>query len=213
MKIIQHHLNFRPDATWIKNHSGYPFLKLKIDVPSDDIVQEWEGVQDLAVYHRPEESISEKFFYGHKGWKSLTIYGVHHLATENIPGIRSWTEVANRGPRTKKWIEDNFVIDESTGRIRFMLLEPGGYILPHADRDHKQLSEINIAVTNPDGCCFRFTNHGNVPFSPGSAFLMDISNQHLVYNGSNSPRLHIIVHGVLKDADIILQSYEDRYNN
>lgn len=213
MKIIQHHLNFRPDADWIKNQSGLPYLRLNISVPVTEIFQEWEKVKSLAVYHRASESMSEKFFYGHRDWKSLTIYGTHHLVTEHVPGTRSWTEVADKCPITKQWIEDNFQVDSSTGRIRFMLLEPGGYILPHTDRDHKQLSEVNIAVTNPSGCCLRFKNYGNVPFTPNSAFLMDTSNQHLVYNGSDTPRLHIIVHGQLKDDSVITQSYEDRYNN
>jgi len=213
MKIIQHHLNFRPDADWIKNHSGHAFLKLNLDVPCDDILQEWKSVKELSVQHRSQESISKKFFYGHNGWKSLTIYGVHHLATENVSGIKGWTEVADKCPITKQWLEDNFIIGETTGRIRFMLLEPGGYILPHIDRNNKHLSEINVAVTNPDGCYFRFSNYGNVPFTPGSAFMMDISNQHLVYNTSDLPRLHIIVHSGLKNTDVIKKSYEDRYNN
>ena len=213
MKIIQHHLNFRPTDEWIRTQSNLPFLKLNLSVPFNDIVQEWDNVKNLAVLHRPEESISEKFFYGHKGWKSLTIYGVHHQITENTEGTKAWTEIADKCPRTKQWIKDTFVIDDSTGRIRFMLLEPGGYILPHVDRDIKSLSEVNIAITNPVGCSFRFTHYGNVPFEPGSAFLMDISNQHLVYNNSTAERLHIIVHGKLKDTQVIAQSYEDRYYN
>jgi len=213
MKIIQHHLDFRPDESWIRTQSGIPFLKLDVDIPAQEIFQEWSTVKDLAVDHRAEESISNKFFYGHKGWKSLTIYGDHYTITENTDGPKNWTEIVDRCPATKQWLENNIVIDDNTGRIRFMLVEPGGYILPHADRDKKQLAEINIAITNPIGCCFRFTNYGNVPFVPGSAFLMDISNQHLVYNNSDRPRLHIIVHSRLKNTEIITQSYENRYNN
>jgi hypothetical protein len=213
MKIIQHHLDFRPDENWIRTESGIPFLKLAVDVPAQEIFQEWNTVKDLAVEHRPKESISDKFFYGHKGWKSLTIYGEHYAITENTDGPKNWTSIIDRCPITKHWLENSFVIDADTGRIRFMLIESGGYILPHSDRDKKYLSEINISITNPVGCCFRFTNYGNVPFVPGSAFLMDISNQHLVYNNSDQPRLHIIVHGCLKNTKTITQSYEDRYNS
>jgi len=213
MKIIQHYLKFRPSTEWIQENSGLSYLQINVDVPVQDILEEWESVKDLSVLHRPEESISEKFFYGHQGWKSLTIYGVHHQVTEDSNELHRWTEIANRCPKTKTWLDQNFLIDDSTRRIRFMLLEPGGYILPHIDRETKGLSEINIAITNPDDCVFRFTHHGNVPFLPGRAFLMDISNEHLVYNNSDQPRLHIIVHGQLKHKNLILESYENRYNS
>ena len=40
-----------------------------------------------------------------------------------------------------------------------------------------------------------FKDHGIVPFADkGSAFLMDISNVHAVYNDSNEPRIHMIIH-------------------
>jgi hypothetical protein len=213
MKIIQHHLNFRPTEDWIRSQSGIPFLKLNLSVPAAEILQEWEAVQHLAVAHRVAESISDRFFYGHNGWKSLTIYGEHHKITENTDAPKSWTEIAKHCPNTIKWLEDNFVIDANTGRIRFMLLEPGGYILPHSDRTQKHLSEINIAITNPEGCCFRFTHYGNIPFTVASAFLMDVSNHHLVYNNSDQPRLHIIVHSKLQNTEAITTSYENRYNN
>lgn len=213
VKIIQHYLKYRPKVDWIKASSGLCCLKLDMTVPVDDIVNEWSTVSDLAILHRANESMSEKFFYGHKGWKSLTIFGAGHDVTEDSNDLKDWTIVADRCPKTKRWLEQNFVINELTGRIRFMLLEPGGYILPHVDRPNKGLHEVNIAITNPQGCIFRFTEHGDVPFTPGSAFLMDISNQHLVFNDSNSPRLHIIVHSQPKNAETILNSYENRYNS
>ena len=78
-----------------------------------------------------------------------------------------------------------------------MLLEPGGYILPHQDRkdEEKRLSVCNISLNNPEGCNFIFKDHGRVPFEDtGSAFLMDISNVHAVYNNSDKPRIHMIIH-------------------
>ena len=83
-------------------------------------------------------------------------------------------------------------------RDRFMLLEPGGYILPHQDRDakEKRLSVCNIALNNPQDCEFIFKDHGVVPFEDkGGAFLMDISNVHAVWNKSDKPRIHMIIHG------------------
>jgi len=211
MKIIQHHLNFRPDSEWITRKSGLPYLVLDTDAPYESIYQEWLAVSDLAVKHRAEESISKKFFYGHNGWHSLVIYGKHATATSDKEKPFVWTEVADRCPVTKQWLDETFIIDETTNRIRFMLLEPGGYILPHVDRDTKGFGETNIAITHPDGCVFRFTNYGNVPFEQGKACLVDISNQHMVYNNSNQPRLHIIAHATLRNKKLIEESYASRY--
>ena len=86
---------------------------------------------------------------------------------------------------------------EFLNRVRFMLLEPGGYIEPHQDRGDKEkrLSVCNISLNNPQGCKFVFKDHGIVPFEDkGSAFLMDISNVHAVFNDSNEPRIHMIIH-------------------
>lgn len=213
MKIIQHYLDIRPDVEWITKQSGLPYLPLEMDVPVDDIRQEWETVKHLAVLHRPEESISKKFFYGHSGWKSLSIYGEHYSVTTRSSAKLSWTSIIDKCPKTKDWLEQNFIINENTGRIRFMLLEPQGHILPHVDREIKKLTEVNIAITNPAQCIFRFTHYGNIPFVPGSAFLMDTSNQHLVYNNSDQPRLHIIAHTKLRNQEMILKSYENRYYN
>ena len=204
-------MNFRPDSEWITRKSGLPYLVLDTDAPYESIYQEWLAVSDLAVKHRAEESISKKFFYGHNGWHSLVIYGKHATATSDKEKPFVWTEVADRCPVTKQWLDETFIIDETTNRIRFMLLEPGGYILPHVDRDTKGFGETNIAITHPDGCVFRFTNYGNVPFEQGKACLVDISNQHMVYNNSNQPRLHIIAHATLRNKKLIEESYASRY--
>ena len=77
-----------------------------------------------------------------------------------------------------------------------MLIEPGGYILPHQDQDERCLGPINISIYNPIGCEFRYKNYGTVPFTNGSAFMIDIGQKHSVWNRSNEQRLHIIAHGV-----------------
>jgi hypothetical protein len=211
MKIIQHYLNFRPSVEWIVKESGLPYLELDIEVPHEKIYQEWLTVADQAVPHRDKESVSEKFFYGHNGWKSLVLYGTNSTATSSNQKPFAWTSIADKCPITKSWLADNFIIDENTNRIRFMLLEPQGHVLPHIDRPTKGLGEINVAITHPADCNFRFSNYGNVPFIPGRAIMVDISNEHLVYNNSNESRLHIIVHGSLKNKNVIKESYASRY--
>lgn len=207
-KIIEYLLKFRPTPEWITSQSGLPFLKMNVYIPTDTILQEWHNVKEKSVPHRPADR------YGplqNTGWKSLTVYGKDTTDTVTMTGNLTWTSIAEQLPNTVSWLKDTFVIDENTGRIRFMLLEPGGVIVPHTDRDSKKLSEFNIALTNPDGCVFRFKNQGNVPFKPGSMFMMDISNEHFVTNMSDVPRVHMIVHSKLRDTSIISKSYENCY--
>jgi hypothetical protein len=213
MNLIQYHLNFRPSNEWILKESQLPYLELNLTIPIDQILNEWQQVESLAVSHRSTESLSNKFFYGHKGWKSLVLYGKDSNATSDNTRPFVWTSIAEQCPMTVKWLSDLFEIDENTGRIRFMQLEPGGHILPHNDRTIKGLNEINIAITHPDNCIFRFLNYGDIPFSPGKAFILDTSNDHMVVNNSSASRLHIIVHSKLKNQDIIKKSYATRYNN
>jgi hypothetical protein len=93
-----------------------------------------------------------------------------------------------------------------------MLLEPGGHIILHKDRDTKQLAEINVAITNPVDCEFRFKNYGPVPFVNGTAFMVDVSNEHFLFNYSDTPRLHMILHTKIND-NIIAESYANRFYN
>jgi hypothetical protein len=210
MKLIEYFLRHRPAADWIINSSGLPYLKLDISVPIDKIFLEWSQVKDLAVEHRSDDVLMKE--YKNQGWKSLVLYGASATSTEQSQGNLSWTEIAEQCPITVKWIKDNFIIGPNTGRIRFMLLEAGGYILPHVDRDIKHLGEINVAINNPQGNTFRFLDYGTVPFNPGDAYMLDLSNKHFVYNNSNQDRLHIILHTAVKN-ELIETSYANRYYN
>ena len=209
-KIIKYLLKFRPTAEWIIEHSKLPYLQIDLDVPINLIFDEWNKVKHLAVPHRETDN------YGglkNKGWKSLTIYGLDKHNTSSIGSNMHWTDVAFECPNTIEWIKSNFVVDSDTGRIRFMLLEPGGYIILHKDRSDNQLFEFNIAITNPEQCLFRFKDFGNVNFAPGICSMMNTSYEHFVVNLSNEPRLHIIVHSTLKNKNLIAQSYANRYYN
>ena len=185
------------DPKWIVTESGWPYFHLS---SLDD--QPWKEM------HKEAEALSDKFHthrdtYG-EGWKSLTLHGLDEdTQSLNIYGERQetlkqldWTWVADACPVTKKFLTDVWPA-EFLNRVRFMYLEPGGYILPHQDReDHeKRLSVCNISLNNPKGCNFVLKNQGRVPFKDeGSAFLMDISNVHSVWNRSNKPRIHMIIH-------------------
>lgn len=186
------------DPKWVILESEWPFFKLSSldDQPYKEMYKEAEDLIEHFKPHRDD--------YGH-GWRSLTLHGLNddtqslgQYGDDRNEVLKQlhWTWVADRCPITKKFLTDVWPA-EYLNRVRFMLLEPGGYILPHQDRtdDQKRLSVCNISLNNPDGCEFVFKGHGTVPFEDtGSAMLMDISNVHAVWNRSDKPRLHMIIH-------------------
>ena len=186
------------DPKWIVTESGWPYFKLSLfdKQPFNEMYKEAEQLIDQFYPHRED--------YGY-GWKSLTLHGLNEdtqsLGTYNHNRLEtldqlSWTWVADRCPITKRFLTEVWPA-EFLNRVRFMLVEPGGYILPHQDRsdDQRRLSVCNISLNNPAGCEFIFKNIGKVPFEDaGSAFLMDISNVHSVWNRSDKPRIHMIIH-------------------
>ena len=197
-----------PSAERIRTEFRLPWLELDIEVPHKEILNEYLNVESDAILHRSDDKVLGA---EHKGWRSLTIHGKDKHNTEDSDGILDWTDIADKCPKTVQWIKDNFIINSDvTGRIRFMHLDPGGYILPHHDREEKRLNEINVAIRHPEGCIFKFPERGIIPFVDGKAFMIDISNTHTVYNDSNEMRLHIILHTEVPN-NIVERSYEKSY--
>ena len=186
------------DPKWTIMESGWPWFRLSSldDQPWKEMYTEAEALIDHFKPHRED--------YGY-GWQSLTLHGLNEdTQSLNQYGDNrrdtlnqlDWTWVADRCPVTKKFLTDVWPA-EYLNRVRFMLLEPGGYILPHQDRpdDQKRLSVCNISLNMPSGCEMVMKGQGTVPFDDaGSAMLMDISNKHAVWNRSNKPRIHMIIH-------------------
>lgn len=207
------------DPTWTIMESEWPCFKLSCfdNQPWKDMHVEALSLIENFKSHRED--------YGYR-WKSLTLHGLDEDTQSlnqygddrnKILKELHWTWVADCCPITKKFLTDVWPA-EFLNRVRFMLLEPGGYILPHQDRldDQKRLSVCNISLNNPEGCEFIFKDHGVVPFEDnGSAFLMDISNVHAVWNRSDTPRIHMIIHYEighrLRDFFYVLRS--SYYNN
>jgi hypothetical protein len=202
-------LKFVPNDEWIKTSSGMPWLRLSMSVPFDAILEEANSVYSMAVNHRYTDEVAGQ---SHSGWKSLSLYGEASDITHHTDGKKSWTDISKLCPNTVEMINNYYDINEDTGRIRFMWLDPNGYILPHVDRDKKGFYETNIAISQPDNCTFRFLNYGTVPFKTGDAYLVDISNQHFVVNDSAHIRTHLIVHAKFKPG-ILKKSYEQNFYN
>jgi hypothetical protein len=186
------------DPKWTVTESGWPWMRLSSldNQPWKEMHSEAEALLEHFKPHRED--------YGH-GWQSLTLHGLNddtqslnqysNNRQETLDQL-DWTWVADRCPTTKKFLTDVWPA-EYLNRVRFMLLEPGGYILPHQDRpsDQKRLSVCNTSLNMPDGCEMIMKDKGRVPFdNNGSAMLMDISNEHAVWNRSNTPRIHMIIH-------------------
>ncbi len=192
--------HFTPDYnnkdiyTWLQEDTTVPYVKLDLQIPWEEIHREALAIKDKFVVHREHE--------GGGTWKSLCIHGVDAQYTndwmyydefDKEPEYK-WTWVADKCPVTTNFFKNVFPY-KSYRRLRFMWIEPNGYILPHQDEQQRCLGPVNVSIYNPKGCEFRYKNHGTIPFTNGSAFVVDIGQQHSVWNRSNEARLHIIASG------------------
>jgi len=199
---------------WVTWESKYPWLKLMIDAPFKDMLEEAKNIKHLFVEHRTDYS---------QGWKSVCIHGIDDHVT-GIPedhGLdkdtkRDWTNASAECPITTNYFKNKYPVSVYD-RIRFMLIEPGGYINPHVDgsREDNPSRAVNMSLNNPDDC-FLITENGIVPYDDnGSVFYFNIAYEHGVINNSNEDRYHIIVHGTETSEfeDIVLKSYKRQINN
>jgi len=180
------------DADWITTESGIPWLKLHKEIPTHQILAEIKQAEHLLINHRDE-------YNEHRGWRSFCLHGKSLKQTQHCEDSRpfQWVpEIQNLMPKTveffRSWAIGNYE------RIRVMALQPKGYIALHRDLVREQesnfLTAINIAITQPDDCHFIIKDWGQIPFSPGDAYMPDINNWHAVFNHSEQTRYHIIVH-------------------
>jgi hypothetical protein len=201
---------------WIINESKLAWLELDINFPHQEMYEEAKKVKHLFVKHRDQDGSGG---YRHKGWRSLCIHGIDPHKTNHYEqyGYKSneetpyrWTEISDLCPVTTQFFKSVFPYKKYY-RVRFMLLEPDGFITPHVDTDIRKLSPINMALNHPEGCLMKMKGqNGYVPFKPGKAMLLDVGNEHAYINKSNEDRYHIIVHGVKTKAyeDLVVRSYE-----
>ena len=180
---------------WILQKSGMPWVEIQdLVVPYSTMLAEAQALRPLFVEHRSGDSL---------GWLSISIHGVGAAITSRAEdyGMDStlvkydWTEIQDRCPVTVEFLKNQFPYNYYQ-RVRFMLLEAGGYIAPHSDNAMPSLGgAINISLNNPDDCNL-VTVKGCVPFrNSGSVFLYDNHYQHSLYNNSNIDRYHMIIHG------------------
>lgn len=186
---------------WILGKSGLPWLELDLDLPVEAMLKEAQAVQHLLVSHRSGDRPDP--YLKNRGWKALPIHGIssNHTQSYNMYGYAReedvpyrWTEIADLCPESTRFFKETYPCRQYF-RVRYVVLEPGGYISPHVDRQQSLLWEVNLALNHPSGCFFRMDPGLYVPFRPASAFILDVSRVHAVVNLSSEPRFHMIVHG------------------
>jgi hypothetical protein len=188
-------------SRWLLNHSNFAWIELDIDLNLEDWKKESLTALDYFVEHRSSESL---------GWKSCCIHGLGIDKTENWPQYLDdeslikydWTQLSDLTPTIKNFWRNEFPA-ELYQRIRFMLIEPGGYISPHSDAPGKLPGEksnydtldgwpINLAIIHPEECHMVLENFGVVPFKEGKPMLINIRHNHAFLNFSNENRVHLI---------------------
>jgi aspartyl/asparaginyl beta-hydroxylase (cupin superfamily) len=163
---------------------------LNFRVPIEEILEEYIFVKNNLITHRPED--------GHKDWKAISLFGVSEGATNSHweYGLRSKKDITKAGelcPRTIEWVKSlpYSRIDD----IRFLVIEPGGYIAKHIDvAECNWLEPLNISITFPKGSSFIMDNE-KVPYEAGASFVLNIHYEHEVINNSEDQRIHLVVHG------------------
>lgn len=204
--------NMYSQTNWILHECTAPWFEIHgIDAPYKAMLAEAQALKDMFVGHRDEEG-------KHQGWRSLAIHGIEATKT-NIPETYGldpnevtydWTEIQDRCPETVKFFKETFPYDDYM-RVRFMLLEPGGYIMPHSDNQKCFLgAAINISLNQPDNCVM-VNKYGTLPFrDEGSMFFFNNHYEHAVHNGGDTDRIHMIVHGrynMQKLAPLMINSW------
>jgi hypothetical protein len=205
--------NVNATGEWIRNESGLPWLPLSMEIPAQTILSEIQNIKHLLTAHRDD-------YAEHSGWSSFCLHGKAYNATRedeyyNDDRPYMWTpEAVELMPQSidffkQQWPAKNF------DRLRVMRLAPGGWISVHRDVSTRSLWPINIAITQPEECVFLMERHGPIPFKSGTAFFLDVSNLHTVFNNSDQDRWHIIVHQQFTQEfdNLVANSYNKLYNN
>ena len=197
-------------ADWIFKHSHAPWLKLLIDAPFKEMLAEARALRHRFVRHREGDG---------EGWMSLCVHGISAEMTDShqaygidaADAVYDWTDIADQCPVTVDYFRNHFPYRKYQ-RLRFMMMEPGGYIMPHSDNKNSNVgAAVNFSLNHPDQCRM-VTEKGVLPFEDsGSIFLFNNHYNHCVIHDGIEERYHMIVHGEWDPArwnEIVCRSYE-----
>jgi hypothetical protein len=213
---------------WLFSRDDAGWLKINLDLNLSVWKTEMLAAEKYYVNHRCSKNYQES---EHRGWQSCCIHGLgitNTIADDSADqSLFHWTNLSDEVPNIKQfWL--NFPV-QYFRRVRFMKLDPGGYIGVHNDvptespftslADLKPLENtitVNIAITHPKECLFVIENCGTVPWSEGSTFMINNTRNHCVVNYSNQPRVHMIAECVVGNrltefSDLIYKNFKEEY--
>jgi hypothetical protein len=132
--------------------------------------------------------------YHDGGWEAISLWAPRGDRTEQTSrgGAFGPTEAFARTPAVAAVLDH---LGAPRNRVRFMRLNPGGHILPHADPLHTiaaDLVRLHVPVaTNPG---VRFVVDGErVVMQPGELWHVDVRFTHEVENAGDAPRVHLVM--------------------
>lgn len=232
-KILNNFFNDGPSDDWIINYSGLPWLKLDLNIPWKKMYEEISLYKKYFVSYNEDKSLENSeaklarklhavrnnVEYPDKNWKLLTLHGVEYdiimehtnyneYQGKDIP--YKWTSIGKKCTFNALYLNGILKIDENT-HIKYNVLEPGGFILPHSDStdfNKNQCRSLTFFITHPKECNFYFKNWGNIPAHNGTAFLMNLDNYHGTNNTSNEDRFHIMIR--FKNSKPIYENFRDK---
>lgn len=175
--------------------SDSKYLKLDIKVPHEQMLEEAQRLRSDFIPYRPDAT--------NECWHSLPLIGLgkdkpyswekYANNAKEAAEKTIWTDFCKECPVTSKWLRETYP-SNLYGRVRFMLLEAGGYINYHKDMDYSVLGAVNVALNNPPECKWHWKDNESLAFLPGDAYAMNLSYEHSIINDSNEDRYHLIIH-------------------
>lgn len=177
---------------YFASHAKY--LDLAVDFPYEQMLEEAKNLRDRYVQHRDGES---------EGWHGLVLHGLDENKTgpwqqygitdpNEAKKLFHWTEASELAPITKDYFVNKFPCN-SYSRVRFMLLEAGGYINYHSDSKGSLIDNISFVLNSPEGFSWKWQDGSpDMVMLPGHAYAMNIHYHHGLWNNSNEDRYFII---------------------
>lgn len=171
------------------------YLELDVNFPYQDMLKEAKALRSRFTKHRDGQS---------EGWYGLVLHGLdehktgpwkNYGITDPIQArdLMHWTSAADLAPITKEFFVNHFPCKKYS-RVRFMLLEAGGYINFHSDSKGPLIDNISFVLNSPEGFVWKWQDGSpDLKMEPGHAYAMNIHYYHGLWNNSNEDRYFVIV--------------------
>lgn len=240
IKIISDFTSFTPTSEWIVKESGIPWLELDLEIPKEEMFLEIDLLRNDLISNcsnvskdSPAYEAREEYKQKHNTdktdnkWKFITLYGIDSFIIEdsfNYSDIKTnhynWTNAGDRCPVHKEFIDRNFNLGNDF-YIKYAVLEPGGYTLPHCDcgcfsvgdsnyQPGSELYALTFMVKNAPGNIFNFYQFGDIPIREGKGFLLNVDYFHCTHNKSKENRYHMMIINTNRSNKTILDVFKDK---